>query len=250
MVFLSILPRTSEYLKDKSNGLPLRVERGVDLKPNLNINVTDLNKGYKHFYNGGSKGVSFKITVVIHRDDLFDGKRVLDLLDSYMRDMTPLMLYSEAIDIPARESDYYIITDNGSRKQTLDHYTKWELEFMTYNPATVYKFKNNNKGVKKAIKKSKLHTYQAKLAKCDYKKLKPTKSKKPSKAVKVLEKVLYTKGYLKKKKKVDGVFDKQTKNAIKKFQKDYNKKHKKDKKLKKKLKTNGKIDKATFKALT
>ena len=250
MVFLSIVPRASEYLEDHSNGLPLKVERGIDVKPNLNINVTDLSHGYKHFYNGGSKGVTFKITVLIKRDELFNGKRVLDLLDTYIRDMTPLMLYSKAIDIPSGASDYYIITDNGSRKQTLDTYTKWELEFMTYNPAKVYKFKNNNKGIKKALKKSQLHTYQTKLAKCDYKNLKYSKKKKVTKCVKYLEKVLNKKGYLKKKKEVDGWYDKETRTAVKNFQKKYNEKHKKDKKLKKKLPTDGKIDKATFKALT
>ena len=63
---------------------------------------------------------------------------------------------------------------------------------------------------------------------------------KKSNCVKYMQKVLNNKGILKKK-QIDGHFGKNTKNALKKFQKKYKKKYK--------LKENGKVDKATLKAL-
>ena len=127
--------------------------------------------------------------------------------------------------------------------------------------------------MKKAKKNNKkASTKNAKLRKCNYKTLVYSKKKKVVKCVKYMQEVLYKKKYLKKK-QVDGWFGKETKEAVKKFQKAYNKKQKKTvksaankvaqavaktvsketgtktKAMNKLLPTDGKVDKATWKAL-
>lgn len=232
MTFFSIVPRDKGFLKDYSNAIPLKVvqDSGIDTSPNLNINVTDLSKGYKHFYNSGSIGITFKINIIIHKDERVGDKLLIDLLDGYIRSMTPLLVHTDAIDIPNTNNDAYIIVDNNSRKQSYLNYTEWELKFMTYTPLSVFKYANNNQGVLKAINKAKKKstksssTNNSKLAKCNYKVLVYSSKKNKVPCVKYMQKILY-KNKLLTKKQVDGWFGKTTKNAVKKFQKKYNKKY-------------------------
>ena len=51
MVFLSICPRDQKYLEYAVGDIPLRVvlDDGAEINPDVKVNVTDLNKGYKHF---------------------------------------------------------------------------------------------------------------------------------------------------------------------------------------------------------
>lgn len=234
MSFFSIVPRDKGFLNDYSNAIPLKVVQssGIVTKPNLNINVTDLSKGYKHFYNSGSVGITFQISVIIHKDEKLQGKPVTELLDEYIRSMTPLLIHTDAIDIPDTNNDAYIIIKNDNRKQDYTNYTEWDLEFITYNAVNVFRYKNDNAGVLKALKKTKQNnskkstkkasTKNAKLKKCNYKTLVYSKKKKVVKCVEYLQKVL------KKNKcysgKIDGWFGKDTTKAVKQFQKNYNKK--------------------------
>lgn len=231
MSFFSIVPREKGFLENFSNAIPLRVvqEESIETKPLLNINITDLSKGYRNYYNSGSLGISFQISIMIHRDEKIQGELLTKLLDGYMRNMTPLLIHTDAIDIPDSNKDAYIITKNDKRKQEFTQYTVWELEFTTYNPINVFKYANNNKWITEALKKAKKQktktkrTKNAKLAKCDYKKLKYSKEKKVSDCVKYMQKVLVKNKCLDKK-YVDGWFGKTTAKAVKKFQKQYNKK--------------------------
>ena len=55
--------------------LPLRVVMGsLEVTPNININVTDLNKSsdgtlYKHFLNQSDYGITFKCDIIISKND-------------------------------------------------------------------------------------------------------------------------------------------------------------------------------------
>lgn len=252
-------------------------DNGIDMSPAVNIKVSNLNGDAKHFTNSSHKGGTFKIEVLIHRKDTLKGryhheytapslkniinktgksiknnpyivdlnkKIVIDytkdlpittVLDYIIRNMTPVLVTTSAIDIP---NGTYIITSNSSRKQTYKDTTIWELEFTTYSALNLYKYKNNNSAILKAIKKMKgsgNSTNKKKLKKCNYKTLKYSKKKKTVKCVKYLQKIL--KSYKFYSGKIDGWFGKETVKAVKKFQK------------KKKLKKTGKINKKTFKAL-
>lgn len=277
MTFFNICPRDEGFLTDNSNAIALRVltSDGVDVSPDDTVTVTDLSKGYKNFFNNGSNGYSFTINVLIKKEDKFNGKSLTEVLNGYYRNSTPLMIHTDAIDIDSTGT--YLITKNPTRKQTDKYTTHWELEFTVYNPAIVHRYKNDNAGVLKALKKAKKNnkkasTKNAKLRKCNYKTLVYSKKKKVVKCVKYMQEVLYKKKYLKKK-QVDGWFGKETKEAVKKFQKAYNKKQKKTvksaankvaqavaktvsketgtktKAMNKLLPTDGKVDKATWKAL-
>lgn len=241
---------------------------GVEVTPDLEINVNKLNAGNKSFLNNGYGGITFKIDVIIHKDEVtgtsvaivannwkYDSSRVIDYLHEWMTKMTPVYVVTSAIDIP---NGKYIITKNSSRKQSYREYTVWTLEFTEFKGINITQYKNDNSYVNKAkknyakakakarkqaqAKKNKKakanNTNKNKLKKCKLANLKYGLKK--SNCVKYMQTVLYKKGYLTKK-QIDGWFGPVTKNALKKFQKKYQKKYK--------LKINGKIDNATLKAL-
>ncbi len=289
--FFRIMPRSGYYLDFNIDFIRLRVilEGGVDVSPDLNLNVTDLNEKngilYKQFHNSGYGGVSFKVSVIIGKDEQilltrefkdniydslildiqtilaqngnFNGDytklskhvKITDLLDYWIRNNTPLMVNTDAIDIP---DGIYIITKNSSRKQTHDKYTIWDLEFLTYNEAKAVVYKNDNARVKNAIEKAKAKqvaaktskskpasTYKTKFAKCKRSVLKYSKKKKTVTCVKYLQKILKKQNVYKG--NIDSWFGPMTRTAVKKFQKKYKKKYK--------LKKTGKVDKKTFNAL-
>lgn len=232
----------------------LKVVKGdITVTPLFNLTMTDLNKDkngylYKHFFNNGSSGITFKITVIFKHTDI----EIMDKINDWLLNSTPLYISTEAIDIPTEKlKDYYIITKNNSRKQSNKYYTEWELEFTTYKGLTVHKFKNDNTAVKNALKKSKKSggkTSNKKSAKsntalinnlsnCDQKKsFVYSKTKKDVKCVRYLQKFLQSNSlYLNG--KIDGWFGPLTKDALKKYQK------------KKKLKQTGTMTNETFKSI-
>lgn len=77
MAFFNICPRSKTYMEYAFGPIPLRViyNNGVTLTPDFNVNVTDLNNGYKHFKVNNGKGDTFKLQVLIHRDDVVRGHR-------------------------------------------------------------------------------------------------------------------------------------------------------------------------------
>lgn len=250
MSFFSVI--SAEEISKGSKPMSLKVvqSNGVDVTPDINIIINDLNAGNKHFLNNGYGGISFKIDVIINKKDKFGKSLVIDKLHQWITTMTPLYVVTEAIDV---KNGRYIISKNSNRKQSYRDNTIWTLEFIEFKGINITKFKNNNKYVNKAKKnyakakknarsknkKAKANnTNKNKLKKCKVKNLKYGLKK--SKCVKYMQKVLYKKGYLTKK-QVDGWFGPVTKTALKKFQKKYKKKYK--------LKANGKVDKATLKAL-
>lgn len=280
MPYLKIHSR--EWITNYTNAenYPLKLKiiqtEGVQVTPDENIKVSQLKRGknnlrYKHFLNTGDGGITFKVKVMINKNDkwgirLFDntGKVVLDvpkvttILKKFYTEMTVLSIVTDFIDVP---NGNYIITKNPSRVQSGEHYTQWELEFTTYRAINTVKYANNNSAVTNAIAKAKKakttasktttkkttkkttkssSAKNAKLAKCNLSQLKYSKKKKIVTCVKYMQEVLYKKGYLSKK-QVDGWFGPKTSAAIKKFQKKYKKTYN--------LKETGKMDKNTLNAM-
>lgn len=183
-------------------------DNGIGVTPDLKIIVNDLNEGNKQFLNNGYGGISFKINVIINKNDMFGNTPVLEKLHQWITTMTPLYVVTEAIDI---KNDRYIISKNSDRKQTYRNNTVWSLEFVQFKGINITKYKNNNTYVNKAkknyakakkkakaSKKSKANSANKnKLKKCKLSNLKYGLKK--SNCVKYMQKVLKQKGYLTKK---------------------------------------------------
>ena len=277
MSFFNIVARDKEHLNNISKPVSLKVimENGVVTTPDISINVSDLSKGYSHFYNTSGDGISFKISVIIDEDEKVGNTPLIKWLDNHIRNLTPFYITTDAVDIKNFVNKPFVIIKNDNRTQKYLKYSIWELEFKTYNQLNVFHFANNNAGIKEALWLASGGTPRYKLKKCGYKNLVYSKKKKYVKCVKYMQEILYKKKFLKKK-YVNGWFGKHTKTAVKNFQKDYNKKHvkaktingvikkgsmvKANKKTKgstivkiyginKVLPTNGKVDKLTWQAL-
>ena len=70
MSFFNIVPRDKEYLGYTINSIPLTViqDDEIEVKPNINIKTNELNDGYVQFYDTGSRGEVFNISIIIsHR---------------------------------------------------------------------------------------------------------------------------------------------------------------------------------------
>ena len=76
MAFFNICPRNKKYLDYAFKDITLRViyNNGVTVTPDFDVNVTDLNNGYKHFKVNNGKGDTFKLEVLIHRKDTVQGR--------------------------------------------------------------------------------------------------------------------------------------------------------------------------------
>ena len=275
MPYLKIHSRdwVTNYTNAEKYPLKLRViqTEGVQVTPDENIKVSQLkrwknNIRYKHFLNTGDGGITFKVKVMIHKEDkwsirLFDsaGNIVLDvpkvttILKKFYTEMTVLSIVTDFIDVP---NGNYIITKNPSRVQSTDNYTQWELEFTTYRAVNTVKYANNNSAVTNAIaqaKKAKTTSSKTstkkttksasakntQLAKCALSKLKYSKKKKVVLCVKYLQSALYKKGMYTR--QIDGWYGPKTVEAVKKFQKKYKKTYN--------LKVTGKVDKNTLNAM-
>lgn len=185
--------------------------------------------------------------------------RVIDLLDYYIKNAEPFFVVTRAVGIP--ENQLWLVTENKSRKQHFESgWVEWSLTFTRYLEYNYASFKNTNKAVTKALKKykknkakkakakqvkakNKTTTKSTLKKKCKPSNLKFSKTKKYSKCVEYMQKILYKGGHFKpnKKSQIDGWYGQTTKDALKRFQEKHKKKYK--------LKTNGNVDKNTFKAL-
>ena len=78
MGFFRICPREPKYNSYIFEDIDLKViqNKGVDITPDFDVQVTDLNKGYKHFKTYSGKGTSFKISVIIGKDETLQGYKV------------------------------------------------------------------------------------------------------------------------------------------------------------------------------
>ncbi len=230
MSFMAIMDWVSSIGADADSYLPLRVKKDVDVSPNMEITVTPLNKNndndrFNHFFNPGYAGITAKIEILLKATDLWNNEPVISILRLWHKNMTPLAVVTDAVDVPDGQ---YIITKTPSRKQNYKGSTIWELELTTYTPLILAKFKNDNTNVLNALKKNKAKQKASKnkknaLSKCKYNVLKYSKKKKVVKCVKTLQTILKKKKYYTG--KIDGWYGKDTLKAVRKFQKKYNKKY-------------------------
>ena len=195
MAFFTIVPRTNKYMGYPLKPIRLRViqEKGIDITPDFDVNVTDLNNGYKHFKINNGRGDTFKINVIIYRYENIEGEiikkvananelgnldkytytehlrddpdgykwkgvnlkhfRLTTLLNYFMKKLTPFMVKTDMMGI--NQNVPYIITKNKSRQQEYKNYIVWELEFTRYEKLKYSNFTKTSKGVKNALKKAK-----------------------------------------------------------------------------------------------
>ena len=313
MVFLSICPRDKKYLEYAVGDIPLRVvlDDGAEINPDVKVNVTDLNKGYKHFKIDSGKGNELKLTVMIHRNDKITGRTttniggggalpkditvqdglldkvihgtgdiyssdsegnlittdsydvfspavntsapekinvykdidVYTMLNYFYRHGIPLML--KAKDLRISSNTLWLITGNKSRKYERGGWSYWDLTFTKYDAVKYATFTKVNKGIQKALKKTKSKKsskvsaatkLRKELKKCNYKVLVYSKKKKTVGCVKTLQKYLNER--VGTKLKADGWFGKETTNAVKKYQEKFSKSYG--------LKATGKVNLATY----
>ena len=78
MSFFRICPREPTYNQHIFEDIDLKViqKDGITVNPDFDVNITDLNKGYKHFKTYSGKGTSFKISVIIGKNETLQGYKV------------------------------------------------------------------------------------------------------------------------------------------------------------------------------
>lgn len=178
-----------DQLGQIGSALPLRIIRssGVDTKRDFDLKITDLstdkhNVKYKHFHNTGDGGVTFKVEVIINPNEswgygakgqkefVYHGvryparARVMVWLNFWFTNMTPLYVVSDAFDIP---NGQYILSGTPKRLQSMDHYTKWSLEFTEYNEITIHKWQASQSLSKYTGKTVPAAAKNTNLANCD-----------------------------------------------------------------------------------
>ena len=243
----------------------LKVTGDVSVERNFKVTETQVHKNSNNFapfifHDNGKGDYSFTVTVINRNNN------VTDYLDYCYVNRVPMNVVIDTYTVP---NMLYRIVEASDRTVIRRGYTEWKLKFTAYTEITVTE-------KAKTQAQSNTNTLTQQVKKCTLKKW--TKKDKNKKDIndcnKVVTKILYKKGFLKKKyvgkdwgvsykaketKKVKNKLTGKTVNAkglvatkkvypckvaLKKFQKKWNKK-----KLKPHLKENGKKDKNTLKAL-
>ena len=246
------------------NACPLHIiqTQGIDVQQDFDMTVTDLNtsvsnKKFKHFHNSGDGGITFKIEVIINKNEswgygLFGQSdfvyygvkyparaRVIVWLNYWLVNMTPLYVVSDAIDIP---NGKYILTKNSSRKQEYYDYTVWNLEFATYDELSSFEVNPLDVLAKYTGKSPKKDTPNSNLATCDLNNFVYCKEKTATtQCTRWLQNKLYQLGFLPKL-YTTGWYNDEVLNAVKLFQFKYQSYFPN-------MKVNGKMDKVTLDAL-
>ena len=253
-----------DQLSQINHALPLHIIRskGVEVKPDFDLKVTDLNTDkhnhkFKMFHDTGDGGITFKVDVVIKKgeawgygkqgqaDFVYYGKkyparaRTTVWLNFWYTNKTPLYVVSDAIDVP---NGTYLITNNATRKQDLDNYTVWTLEFTSFNPLNLYTWSALDSLSKWTGKTNKTaSTKNTKLADCELKNFVYCREKTATtQCTRWLQEKLYQLGFLPTL-LTTGWYNDEVLNAVKNFQTKYQKYYN--------LTPNGKMDQATLNAL-
>ena len=259
----------TDDLANVNHAMPLHVIRskGVEVKPDFDLEVTELSPGewnhkHKMFRDTGDGGITFKIDVVIGNDETWgidkrsENQRVNESYMSYYGEKfpnkdhvtswlnwfylnkRPLNVVTDAIDI---NNGTYIIVDNPTRKQTLDDYTVWTLEFATYYAWKAYTFDvsaSTNKTTTSIATKN-TNLFNCELSNFRYQKTPGNYTK----CTGWLHEKLYQWGFDSRNRKDDHWYSDETAAAVKKFQEKYMKYYTGIKQA------NGMMDKATLQAM-
>ena len=78
MAFFTIVPRNNKFLEYTISPIVLNViqDKGIDITPDFDVSLTDLNNGYKHFKVNNGRGDTFKISIIIHKNATLTGNIV------------------------------------------------------------------------------------------------------------------------------------------------------------------------------
>lgn len=190
--FMTITPRSKEYVGCNIQGIPIKViqEDGVEYNPHIKFTEVEMENGIKRFHNNSGKSDSFTITCIFNEEDTVrvtkefkDGATVeeqseydyvvsavvtglgksaitkmakdvsvIEALDYYIRKGEPFFITTRAVGI--NTTDEWRVTENKERVQNYDDgYTVWSLTF-TKAPYYYYSvFDGNSAGVDNALKK-------------------------------------------------------------------------------------------------
>lgn len=189
--FLTICPRSKEYLGSNISGIPLKVIRddGVEYNPHIKFTQEEMSNGMIMNINNSGKSDSFTVSVLINYSDKvrlakkiawgdgttivertgdwkvvhaerIDGEiwefiekdvSVVSMLDYFIRKAEPFYVVSRINGVG--KNSLWNITANKSRIQKYDDkYSIWELTFTKYLTYTYPTFKNTATGVTKALK--------------------------------------------------------------------------------------------------
>ena len=230
-----------------NHALQLRIvqDTGVDAKRDFKVNVTDLNTNknnlkYKQFTNTGDGGITFQVDVLIKKtetwgygvesnaDYIKNGKispnraKKTVWLNNWYKQMRPLYLVSDAIDVP---NGVYLITKIDKMKQTRKEYTVWTLEFSSFNPLNLYVWSASQSIITALTPKTTTNSNSSvkSLKDCTANGIVYSQSKNSTLCNKYMQEKLYQLGFLTKD-NIDSWYGPVTMEAVKKFQRWYNKK--------------------------
>lgn len=118
------------------NGIPLLVKLsdGFSVTPGINIKETDMlmqtatMNAPTFYFNQGDHGVEFDISVMMRESYQYGDYTVMDYLNTWHKNLTPVSVVTDALDIPNAK---YIMSVK-SKKQTRHNFSIWKLRFKQF----------------------------------------------------------------------------------------------------------------------
>jgi len=118
------------------NGIPLLVKLsdGFSVTPGIDIKETDMlmqtatMNAPTFYFNQGNHGVEFDISVMMRESYRYGNYTVMDYLDLYHKNLTPVSVVTDALDVPNTK---YIMSVK-SKKQSNHNFSIWKLRFKQF----------------------------------------------------------------------------------------------------------------------
>lgn len=115
------------------NNIPLMVKLGdgFSVTPGINIKGTDMlmqtatMNAPTFYFNQGDHGVEFDISVLMRESYRYGDYTVMDYLDMWHKNITPVSVVTDALDVPNAK---YILSVK-SKKQSNHNFSVWKLHF-------------------------------------------------------------------------------------------------------------------------
>ena len=242
MSFLTIIPYG---LVNNNNGLAplqLKVIKNPTVTRNLNRKRyqtynTSKDESSFVFYDSGDAKPSFKVKVIVSRNDSYDGESVFSKIDDYYTRRVYLSIVADTEIIP---NDVYVISDLPEYEAIRNDYYELTLEFTKYSKVT-YKLTNKCTVLQSRLKQCRKPSDRV----YSVNQIRKNKAK-AGLCIGYVNQALYSCGLLSKKTyvKYKNYWTRASKNSLIRFQKRWNKKG-----LKPKLNQKGRIDNNTWNAL-
>lgn len=127
------------------NTIPLivKLNDGFSVTPGINIKETDMlmqtatMNAPTFYFNQGDHGIEFDISVMMRESYRYNDYTVMDYLDMWHKNLTPVSVVTDALDVPNAK---YIMTVK-SKKQSNHGFSIWKLHF--------HQFYENNQSFEK-----------------------------------------------------------------------------------------------------